>query len=225
MLENSALYVSVPNEVFKAKLEKNLTLVQKLDVRVVPNKGRNFAPLFVEFGQELGKYDLVLHLHSKSAQKSYKRKKWAFSLWNHLLLDEKFLTAALGYFSEQKDLGLYYPRDFRWYPESIGWSGTESKSKTHFPELALEINQATSLKFPIGGMFLTRGTNIAYISRVINDWKLFPSENTNQDEISQGLTLEHSLERLIAQVNLHQGFDTLIYDCNFKSFIIEHPSK
>jgi hypothetical protein len=187
----------------------------------VPNKGRNFAPLFVEFGEELGRYDLVLHLHSKAYQKSYKRKKWAISLWKHLLLNETSIQTALAYFNSGANLGLYYPRDFRWYPHSVGWSGTEEKSKKYFPELVAQIDKATSLKFPIGGMFLTRGANISYISRVINSWNLFPSESTNQEEISQGLTLEHSLERLISQVNLHNCFDTLIYDCNLKSFIIE----
>ncbi len=219
--ENAFLYISVPTDKFRNKLESELTKVGKLDVRIVPNKGRNFAPLFVEFGEELGKFDLVLHLHSKSHQNSFKRKRWAKSLWNHLLIDKKSLEAALSLFNERTNLGLYYSRDFRWYPHSIGWSGTEAKSKFHFPELAIEIDKAKALRFPVGGMFLTRGTNISYISKVINSWDYFPPEAVNTSEISQGLTLEHSLERLIAQVNLHNGFDTLVYDCNYKSFIIE----
>jgi lipopolysaccharide biosynthesis protein len=216
-----SLFISVPNEIFKNELESNLTQVLKLDVRVVPNKGRNFAPLFVEFGEELGKFDLVLHLHSKFHQNSYKRKKWANSLWDHLLLNEMFIETALAYFNERANLGLYYPRDFRWYPHSIGWNGTEAKSKFHFVELAAQIDQAKALKFPIGGMFLTRGANISYISETINSWNLFPAEADNQDEISQGLTLEHSLERLISQVNIYHGYDALIYDCNLRSFLIE----
>jgi lipopolysaccharide biosynthesis protein len=216
-----SLFISVPSDDFKKNLQEKLNQVAKLEIRTVENKGRNFAPLFVEFGEQLGKYDLVLHLHSKAAQNSYKRKKWAESLWDYLLLKEDFLNDALTYFEEMDNIGLYYPRDFRWFPPTNGWDGTDIKSKLFFPELAPSIEVTKEISFPVGGMFLSRGSNISYISSVVNSWDYFPAETSNQYEISKGLTLEHSLERLISQVNSFHGFDSLIYDCNQKTFFIE----
>jgi lipopolysaccharide biosynthesis protein len=224
-LNDSDLFISVPDLRMKHKLESSINRDKKLEIRVVQNKGRNFAPLFVEFGNELSNYDLVLHLHSKSSQNSFKRKKWAISLWNHLLLNDFISQTAVSYFAENHKIGLYFPTDFRWYPKSEGWSGTELLSKKFFPELTNDIESSSDLKFPVGGMFLTRGSNISYISKVIDNWEYFPEEENNQDAIVQGITLEHSLERLIAQVNISQGFDTLIYDCNRKTFEIHQRSR
>ncbi|WP_208596203.1 rhamnan synthesis F family protein [Vreelandella aquamarina] len=38
-----------------------------VEIRVVPNRGRNFAPWLVEYAEKLQQYDLFCHLHSKKS--------------------------------------------------------------------------------------------------------------------------------------------------------------
>ena len=46
---------------------KKLKNVGKVDVRYTINRGRDIAPLYVQFGAEIEKYDYFLHIHSKKS--------------------------------------------------------------------------------------------------------------------------------------------------------------
>jgi lipopolysaccharide biosynthesis protein len=52
-------------------------------VKVVPNRGRNFAPLLCSFGADIAEHEFLLHLHTKkSLYIGYERSDWR----GHLLL-------------------------------------------------------------------------------------------------------------------------------------------
>ena len=83
------VFVTTPNTKIANAAEKKLSRTQnvnKVEVALVPNRGRNFAPLFVEFGQEMLKYDIIGHFHSKKSLFSGKEQtEWADYLFNVLL--------------------------------------------------------------------------------------------------------------------------------------------
>ena len=64
------LFVSVPNKEAAdacSRVFSGLPLCEQLKIEIVPNRGRDIAPLFCTFGKELMKYDFIAHLHSKKS--------------------------------------------------------------------------------------------------------------------------------------------------------------
>ncbi|WP_280337972.1 rhamnan synthesis F family protein [Salinicola acroporae] len=94
--------------------------VNKLETRVVPNRGRNFGPVLVEYGQALQEYDLFCHLHSKKSLYSGKEQtQWAEYLIEYLLRDVSVVTRLLNAFAADDSLGLYYPTTFWMMPSWV----------------------------------------------------------------------------------------------------------
>lgn len=63
------VYISVTSEEAKQQCNlqfKKIKNIENLDVRVVPNRGRDIAPVFAEFGSALKQYDFICHIQSKS---------------------------------------------------------------------------------------------------------------------------------------------------------------
>ena len=64
------VFVSVTTDEAAKICERELrkvTNIRKLKVNVVPNRGRDIAPMFVEFGEELKGYDYIAHIQSKKS--------------------------------------------------------------------------------------------------------------------------------------------------------------
>ncbi len=61
------LFISVPNEAVRQAVSAHLGTYDKglVDIRVVPNCGRDIGPFLTEFGEMLRNYDLIGHLHTK----------------------------------------------------------------------------------------------------------------------------------------------------------------
>ncbi len=220
---NAAVFVSVADEGTRKKVINALSSKWKFQVEVVPNKGRNFAPLLLAFSKELLKYDLVIHIHSKASYGSYKRKRWAKSLWKHLFLNKDQTKKALEFFERDEKVGLYFPIDFRWMPKVLDWDQSEHQALKFFPEYKTQIDNHSNLIYPIGGMFWTRSENLNLIMGKINSWDIFPEEKNNQDEITKGMTLEHSLERFISVANEINGFTSLIFASKGRKFLNSYP--
>jgi lipopolysaccharide biosynthesis protein len=222
---DASVFVSVTDEGTKNKVINALSSRQKYRVEVVPNKGRNFAPLLLSFSEELSKFDLVIHIHSKASYGSFKRKLWAQSLWKNLFLSRRQINKALEFFEQDENVGLYFPIDFRWMPKVLNWDRSEYQAIKNFPEYKSQIESRSKLIYPIGGMFWTRSENLQLISKNINKWDLFPEEKDNQKEVSSGTTLEHSLERFISVANEINGFTSILYASKGRKFLNSYPSE
>jgi lipopolysaccharide biosynthesis protein len=220
---NASVFVSVSDEDTKNKVVQALPTQVESQVKIVPNKGRNFAPLILSFAKDLEKFDLVIHLHSKASYGSYKRSHWAKSLWRDLFLNQKQVKKALAFFEHDEKVGLYFPVDFRWMPKVLNWDHSEFQALDRFPEYKNQIESQARLIYPIGGMFWTRTKNLQLIMKKVNSWDLFPEENANQPQILSGTTLEHSLERFISVANDINGFTKIIYSSKGRKFLNSYP--
>jgi lipopolysaccharide biosynthesis protein len=220
---NASVFVSVADEATRNKVFCALPSKLKLHVEVVPNKGRNFAPLLLSFSGELSKFDLVIHIHSKASYKSFKRMRWSRSLWKNLFLNRRQISKALEFFERDENVGLYFPVDFRWMPKVLNWDHSEHQAIKIFPEYKTQIESNLKLIYPIGGMFWTRSENLNLIMKKIGSWDMFPDEKSNQKEIASGTTLEHSLERFISVANEINGFSSIIYSSKGRKFLNSYP--
>ena len=76
-------------------------------VAVVPNRGRNFLPLFVTFANEIGEADLVLHLHTKkSLFCGAEQIGWRQHMTRALSDSPEALAAAVALFDQHPEAGL-----------------------------------------------------------------------------------------------------------------------
>ncbi|WP_110677353.1 rhamnan synthesis F family protein [Salinicola sp. RZ23] len=181
--------------------------VRALHTRVVPNRGRNFGPMLVEFGPQLGEYDLLCHLHSKKSLYSGKEQtQWAEYLIEYLLRDVSVITRLLNAFAEDESLGLYYPTTFWMMP---AWVNHQTMNKGFMQTWQRELGLGPIpdfLSYPAGGMFWARPQALRGV--IDRGWAYddFPPEPLPNDN-----SMLHALERVLGPLVEHRGYRQLFF--------------
>lgn len=181
--------------------------VKQVEIRCVPNRGRNFGPLLVEYSTKLQEYDLFCHLHSKKSLYSGREQtQWADYLSEYLLRDPSVVTRILGAFVEHKDLGLYYPTTFWMMPS---WVNHVTMNKGFLKQWQERLGLAEShdfLSYPAGGMFWARPQALKGLLDREYLYDDFPQEPLPNDG-----SMLHALERVIGTLAEHNGYRQFFY--------------
>jgi len=173
----------------------------RVEVRIIPNRGRDIAPLLTAYASEIAEnYDVVGHLHAKRSVDvdSALGERWREFLWQHLLGDRHpMMDIALSHFADEAKLGLIFPED----RHLCGWDDNFEIAE----DLAARAKIAGPLpeffNFPIGTMFWARPQALAPLLDLKLDWDDYPEEPITTD----GTTL-HALERLLPFAAQEQGY-------------------
>jgi FMN phosphatase YigB (HAD superfamily) len=192
------LLATTPNETIATKISQSFLKIDNCqDARIIvtPNRGRNFGPLLVEFGNSLlNEFDLFLHLHSKkSFYNGQAQIEWSDYLLNSLAGDSETITRIISAFDSEEKLGLVYPTTFKhMHPWVHSWLQNFQIAKELREKLNLLPIPTDFHIYPVGGMFWAR-TN-ALQDLLSHDWVYedFPEESGQKDG-----TLQHALERLL----------------------------
>ncbi|WP_158774125.1 rhamnan synthesis F family protein [Cobetia sp. L2A1] len=181
--------------------------VSRVETRRVPNRGRNFGPLLVEYADQLEDYDLFCHLHSKKSLYSGREQtQWADYLTEFLLRDKSVVKRALNAFAADDTLGLYYPTTFWMMPS---WVNHQTMNKGFMREWqeSLEIEHVNDfLSYPAGGMFWARPMALKGIADRVWKYEDFPEEPLPND----GSQL-HALERVLGAQAENLGYRQFFY--------------
>jgi FMN phosphatase YigB (HAD superfamily) len=179
----------------------------KTKVVLVPNRGRHFAPLLVEFSTELLKYDYALHVHSKkSLHAPNLGSTWANSLWRSVIEDSDLLLRVMDEFIYDSQIAIYYPYFGRLLPHwTFTWARTEQIAKHFLAELKV-VAPSSPIAFPAGGMFWIR-------PKLFFD---FLNRNYTYDEFPEELgqldgTIQHALERIMGVLPSQKALKHLIH--------------
>lgn len=207
---NIDVFVAVPSTEIAEKVKKQLlkiATVNKFEVVVSPNRGRNFGPLLVEFGQKLLEYDLMCHLHSKKSLYSGREQtQWFDYLSQYLLRDKHTVKSVLRLFDNNPDCGMYYPTSFWMMPSWVNnWTCNKPFAKGFVEDLGLDISQ-DFVNYPVGGMFWARPKAIAPLLSQSFKYEDFPEEPLPND----GSWL-HALERVLGLLTEKQGYKQFFY--------------
>jgi len=197
------LYISCASEDAKSEIEKELfeTKHGVLDVRVVENRGRNIAPLLVEFGSIIANYDLVGHVHTKkSLYTGSEKKHWCNHLISGVLGSAAYCNAVIAAFASKKDLKMiasecYYDLPF--------WALHELSNGHHVRELGNKLNlrpQPEFLDYPVGGMFWARGSIFGRLAALDLGYDDFDAEAGQTDG-----TFHHAVERIMGVLAHEDG--------------------
>ncbi|MDH4316863.1 MAG: glycosyltransferase [Desulfobulbaceae bacterium] len=173
-----------------------------VDIRLVPNRGRDIGPLLTEFKDTiLTKYDVIGHIHTKKSndvKDSSMGKTWFnFLLENLLGANFSMGKTILNRFASDDKLGLVYPDD----PHIFGWTENNSIAKELAQELKVSELPERFFNFPLGTMFWAKTKAIKPLFTHGFSWDDYPEEPLPYDG-----TILHAIERLIPSVAKSTGY-------------------
>ena len=171
---------------------------------VVPNRGRDLAPMVVEFGQDLLGCDVCLHVHTKkSVERGVDGAYWLKEIEKNLIFNQQFCRSVMELFENFPSCGAVMPNPSERIRPFMVWG----KNKV-LAEGLLEMFGATKdvlshrkVNFPAGSMFWFRPSALKQVLNSKLSFEDFPAEPVGDDG-----TLAHALERCLSHVVECNGY-------------------
>lgn len=191
------LFVSVPSievrDVCQSSF-KNLPHLNRLKVAIVPNKGRDIAPMLCTFGDALRNYDFIAHIHGKkSLYNNGATTGWREYLLTGLLGSELQIRRIFALLVENKGFGLVYPQNFSELPyQANTWLSNRSMGRYLCERLGIRNIPNGYFNFPAGSMFWARMDALKPLFDAEIRLEEFPEELGQKDA-----TTAHCIERLL----------------------------
>lgn len=184
----------------------------RVDIRIVPNRGRDIGPFLTEFGETIHRqFDLIGHIHTKKTE--YHKDAEVGRVWFQFLLENllgrqvPMADIILGRMAADQNIGLVFPDD----PNSIGWDGNASFAENLPTDL--EINKSSQeLVFPVGVMFWARPSGLKQLFDLGLKWEDYPSE-----PLPYNVSVLHALERMFGLFVIRSGGTILLTNVPGKS--------
>lgn len=173
-------------------------------VRTVPNRGRNFAPLLVEFGDEVLQHEFVLHLHTKkSLYTGSEAAEWRDHLVDHLVPNRAGVAAILSRFVDDDRLGVVQAPAYPGLPVWANhWLANAGRGRQLLERMGLDPALGRGyVDYPVGGMFWARTAALRPLYDLGLTLDDFEPEAGQTDR-----TLAHTLERLVTWSAVAAGF-------------------
>jgi LmbE family N-acetylglucosaminyl deacetylase/FMN phosphatase YigB (HAD superfamily) len=204
------LYVSTSSETARqicVDVFSKLPLLGRLTVSVVPNRGRDIAPMFCTFGPALMNYDFIGHIHSKkSLYNNGATSGWREYLLENLLGSEEQIQRIFTLLTSDEHIGLVYPQNFSGLPYIANtWLSNRSLGLFWCQKLGIRNPPVGYFSYPAGSMFWARTQALRPLFDSGIRLEDFPEEAGQTDG-----TLAHCLERMLPLVTGHSGFRSAI---------------
>jgi LmbE family N-acetylglucosaminyl deacetylase/predicted HAD superfamily hydrolase/glycosyltransferase involved in cell wall biosynthesis len=204
------LFVSTPDEATCNQCKQafsNLPRLTQLTVTIVPNRGRDIAPMFCAFGETLQGYDYICHIHSKkSLYNKGATDGWREYLLTNLLGSESQIRRIFALLTGDQQVGFVYPQNFSGLPYLAStWLSNKACGRIWCNKLGITNMPIGYFDFPAGSMFWTRSEALQPLFNTKIKIEDFPEEAGQNDA-----TLAHCLERLLVLVTRQAGLNTLI---------------
>ena len=185
-------------------------LIHRCRVVLVENRGRNFGPLVAVFGQDILRYDYVLHVHTKKSLFSgAEQTRWRDEVYRALFANAACANIALALLEEDRQIGLFFPETSA---HIVYWAHTwlSNIGTGHglLARLGLPYDGFDEyLDYPVGGMFWARVDALRPLLTAGLTLADFPEEHGQTDG-----TLAHAIERVIPLVCRAQGYRAVCFD-------------
>lgn len=211
------LYISCRQESDKKsiyKYAKKIRYVKKIVIRETPNRGRDIAPFYVLFGEELKQYDCLLHVHSKkSLYTGQEKQEWRHWALNGVLKNEESVKKTLRLLLVEDNVGLVYGE---MTPQLSLFAMHWLRNIPKGVQLLSRLNAAFEnemLFYPVGSFFWVKTDAVRPLFDIKLSYEDFDEEQGQIDG-----TLAHALERVIAALTEQRGYHTYIFDQEKESF-------
>lgn len=211
--QNIDLFISNPKEQDQGYLHKQfdkVTTIDRLEVRLTPNQGRDIAPMIDPFGKALLEYDYIAHVHSKkSVGTNDIGQLWCDYLWEAVLSNQHERLSKI--WGLLQDHALVYPEKFHLIDvANCRWGHHLSRStqlceQLHIPPPMANLTSEDFVEFPVGSMFWARADALAPLLGSHLTYQSFEAESGKTDG-----TLNHTIERNLTHIALSQGLPIAI---------------
>jgi len=184
--------------------------VKKVVVEVVPNQGRDIAPMFCAFGERLRQYDFLCHIHTKKSlgrESSAREFFWRDYLLKSLLGSEQRVKNIFHYLVKA-NTGMVFPEP---YP-SLAYANCVPSWFLKFPKHSNWLKKFRIWRMPsnawfsCGAMFWCRTASLKRLFKSKITLRAFPAE---RGVLKDG-SFAHALERLLGYVPLIDNFENFI---------------
>lgn len=181
---------------------ENLPQLRKLTVGRCPNRGRDLAPFVALFAEELRRYDIVGHFHTKKSPHEMERRAWLDHIIDRLLPSQDRLRTAFRLLSDK--VGMIISSDYlRMEEDPSGWMGNLVKAEQVLAHAGYRLDirrDFTPCVFPQGSMFWARTDSLERL------WDLSLSfDDFEPEPIGTDGSLAHVLERLLCLWGVEHG--------------------
>jgi len=200
------LFLSTDSETKKSEIETCLAGWTKgaIEIRILPNRGRDIAAKFIGFCDVYERYDLFLHLHTKrSPHGGTPLARWRDFLLDNLLGSPEIVRSILALFDDPR-LGIVFPQHLFEIRGILNWGYDYDLARILMRRLGVSIDKNLVLEFPSGSMFWGRSTAIKPLLDLELSFEDFPEESAQVDG-----TLAHAIERCILMIAESSGFEWL----------------
>lgn len=200
------LFVSTDTEDKRAAVEASFASWAggSVEVRVVPNRGRDVAPKIVGFAAVHDRYKYVLHLHTKSSSHDSRLLGWRGYLLETLLGSPEIVKGIFEAFTRAPHLGMLAPQHIDELRPWITWGKNHAQAEALAGRMGFALPRAAPLDFPSGSMFWARCAALRPLLDLRLGFDDFPEERGQTDG-----TTAHAIERLYFLVCEQAGFGWL----------------
>jgi hypothetical protein len=198
------VFISTRSDFARSVIERAFTGWRKgqVEVRVVPNRGRDIAPKLVSFRDVYDRYEYVLHLHGKQSEHASVLASWRHFLLESLVGTPEVVSSIFAAFEQNRRLGMIAPQHFEPVRHWINWGGNLERTTELAARMGCRIEPSAVLDFPSGSMFWARSAAL----RPLLDLQLAPEDFAEEAGQVDG-TLAHAIERSYFYACEAAGFD------------------
>jgi 23S rRNA U2552 (ribose-2'-O)-methylase RlmE/FtsJ len=173
----------------------------RLEIKVVPNRGRDIAPKLVSFANIYDHYEYVLFLHTKKSPHSPVGSEWRQFLLSNVLGSERVVRDIFYLFHRYPKLGMISPQHWDEVRAFVNWGYDYPMAAWLCEKMGVQLSRDMVLDFPSGSMFWARTAALRPLLQVGLTTSDFPEEMGQVDG-----TLAHAIERLMLTICEHAGY-------------------
>ncbi|WP_238313542.1 rhamnosyltransferase WsaF family glycosyltransferase [Methylobacterium crusticola] len=195
------LFVSTDTEAKKQEILDALAGYANgaLEIRVLPNIGRDIAPMLVGFRDVFARYDVFLHLHSKKSPHDPVFAPWRDYLLANILGCDATVRSILHLLTAE-DVGIVFSQHFGPVRHLLNFGYNFERMKDLLARCGVALSKDLVLEFPSSSFFWGRSAALAPLLDLGLDWSDFPAEAGQVDG-----TIAHAIERSLLYVTERAG--------------------
>lgn len=164
----------------------------RVEVRLVPNRGRNLAPQLITFRDVYASHPYLLFLHTKKSAHTGALAGWREHALRNLVGSAAMVQGVMEAFARLPELGVVAPRIFRPIRQHMVWAPNFAACRKLAARMGFALYPDSPLDFPAGAMFWARSAALKPLLDLDLAFDDFDDEAGQKDG-----TLAHAVERLV----------------------------
>jgi lipopolysaccharide biosynthesis protein len=173
----------------------------RVEIRIVPNRGRDIGPKLVGLRDIYDQYEIVLFLHSKKSLYGSSGNKWRQTLFQSLVGSPDTVRSIIDIFQRHPDVGMVICQHFEPIRRFTGWNRNYEVACRLARRMGIELTLDHILDFPSGSMFWARSASLVPLLDLKLNIDDFAPEDSQINE-----TIAHAIERLFLFVCERAGY-------------------